>query len=217
MQRLWLCAGVSSQRSSCKEHQSCVHASIPPSRDSCVEGWSRSLWKARAWKLPSCLPPILQIFGLRRGHICPFGLKLPSSSSSVLSKRRWKAEFPLPNADREKRGAMDIGTDENGHAGDWGVPLAPYSQGKLGCPAPATLWDTYLPYLGKIKPAFPNSSPHTTAPVVAGDQERWAGCGPSMQGHTMHPAQPQRGFYNRFLPTQHCLPSPLRHFLIRYL
>lgn len=75
-------------------------------------------------------------------------MKLPFSSSSVLSKRRGKAKFPLPNADREKRGAMDIRIDENGHAGDWGNWEA----------QPSNTVGHIPPLFNHLKPASSNSS-----------------------------------------------------------
>lgn len=76
----------------------------------------------------------------------------------------------------------------------------PTQPGETGWPSPSNTVGYIPPLFNNLKPASPNSSLHTTAPVVPGDEEGWAGHRPSVQGHTTHPAQPQRGFYCGLLP-----------------
>lgn len=137
-----------------------VHPSLHPGAN-VQRVWSRSLWEAKTWKLPSCLSPIPQIFGLRRGNTCPCRLKLSSSSSwSAFQKKRESKVPPAKCWQREK--------GSNGHQdrGEWtcrwlGDPIGPKQSGEMGRPSPSNTVQHIPPLFNNLKPASPNSHPPT--------------------------------------------------------
>lgn len=66
---------------------------------------------------------------------------------SAFQKKR-ESKAPLPNAGREQRGAMDIGTEEeDGHAGDGGTPTGPTQPEETGGPSSSNAAGHIPPYL----------------------------------------------------------------------